>query len=305
MAKAKAIKIMIRNLFRALRLPFIGASILPFIFGSLIVRKNFNPAGFLWGLLAVIFTHSSANLINDYSDSRSGADWSDKNSYGFFGGSKLIQEGVFSEKFYLAAAVCCAGLASFCVILLALNLKTCFVLWMYLLIIISSWQYTARPLAFSYNYLGELFLFISLGPALVMGGYFIQSGIFPDLKSFILSLPFGFFIASVLFANEVPDFSEDRKAGKNNLVSLCGAEKAYLVYYALVFLGLLSIFAALGLGYLGVISVFSILIVFPAIKAGRILKMSYSDKPKLMPSSRAAINIQTLAGIILILSLWI
>jgi len=33
--------------------------------------------------------------------------------------------------------------------------------------------------------------------------------------------------------------------------------------------------------------------------------MNYSDKFKLMPSSRVAINIQILAGTILILSLWI
>ena len=81
MPKAKAIKIMIKNISRALRLPFITASILPFIFGSLIVRKNFNSAGFTLGLLAAIFTHLSANLINDYFDSRSGVDWLDKNSF--------------------------------------------------------------------------------------------------------------------------------------------------------------------------------------------------------------------------------
>lgn len=305
MVKAKANKIMIKNLIRALRLPFIASSILPFIFGSLIVRTNFNFTGFTLGLLTVIFTHLSANLINDYFDSRSGADWSDQNSYGFFGGSKLIQEGILSERFYLVAALCCAGLASVCVILLALNLKTFFVFWMYLLIIVFSWQYTAKPLAFSYHCLGELFLFISMGPALVMGGYFIQTGIFPDLKSLVLSLPFGFFISGILFANEVPDFPGDKKSGKNNLVSIFGLEKAYLVYYILISSGILSIFAAWRAGYLSIISILSFLLIFPMIKAGNILKNNYSDKFKLVPSSKITINIQMLAAIILILSLWL
>lgn len=305
MLKPKANKIMIKNIILALRLPFVTASILPFAFGSLVSRRDFNPAGFTLGLLGVIFTHLSANLINDYFDSRSGADWLDKKPYVFFGGSKLIQQGSLSEKAYLAAALCSAGLAFICVALLALNLKGYFVILAYLLIIVLSWQYTARPLAFSYNYLGELFLFILFGPALVMGGYFIQTGIFPGLKSLILSLPFGFFTTAILFANEVPDFPGDKQSGKNNLVSLCGAEKAYLVYYALISLGLLSIFAALALGYLGIISILSLLIVFPALKAGRILKKDYSDKLKLISSSRITINIQMLTSVILILSLWI
>ena len=70
-----------KNIIRALRLPFINVSILPFVFGSLIARKNFNLSGFLAGLSAVIFTHLSANLINDYSDSRTEADWQDKSYF--------------------------------------------------------------------------------------------------------------------------------------------------------------------------------------------------------------------------------
>ncbi|MFH0855603.1 MAG: prenyltransferase [Candidatus Omnitrophota bacterium] len=296
---------MLSNIVRALRLPFILASILPFVFGSLIARKEFNPAGFTLGLLSVIFTHLSANLINDYFDSRSGADWPDKDYYGFFGGSKLIQEGVFSERSYLVFAVCCAAIASVCVILLALSLRSSFVIVAYLLIMILSWQYTAKPLAFSYNYLGELFLFVLFGPALVMGGYFIQSGAFPEIKSLILSLPFGFFTAGILFVNEVPDFPGDKKSGKNNLVSIFGVKRAYLFYYLLAAAGFLSIFTALGLGYLGFTCVFSLLVVLPVIKTGRILKINYSDKLKLVLSSKTAINIQVLIGVILILSLWV
>ncbi|MDD2927770.1 MAG: prenyltransferase [Candidatus Omnitrophica bacterium] len=294
---------MLRNIICALRLPFIGASILPFILGSLITRKNFNYSGFLAGLSAVIFTHLSANLINDYLDSESGADWQDKKSYGFFGGSKLIQEGRLSAKFYLRAALLCAGLAGFCVIILAALLKSYCVILIYLLIIIFSWQYTARPLSFSYNYLGELSLFLLFGPATVMGGYFIQSGIFPDLKSFILSLPAGFFTSAILFANEIPDFPGDSKTGKNNLVSLSGPQKAFGIYYLIVFSGFCAIGLGVYLGYLGFIAVFSFVLIFPALKAGMILKENYADKARLIPASKLAINIQMLAGIILILGL--
>lgn len=296
---------MFRNVIRALRLPFISASILPFIFGSLIARANFNLAGFLLGLFAVIFTHLSANLANDYFDSRSGADWKDRNFYGFFGGSKLIQEGLFSEKFYLRASLLCALLAFICALFLAALLQGYLVILVYLLVILLSWQYTARPLAFSYRYLGEFFLFFLFGPAPVMGGYFIQSGVFPDLKSFLMSLPFGFFATAILFANEIPDFFGDKKSRKANLVSLCGIENAFLFYYALIAAGVLGVILCVGLGYLSLIAILSAIVILPAIKAREILKKDYNDKFKLLRSSQLTINIQMLGGIILIVSLFL
>jgi len=296
---------MAKNVIRALRLPFIIASLLPFIFGSFISRRNFNLLGFLLGLLVVSFTHLSANLINDYFDSKSGVDWLDKNFYGFFGGSKLIQENLLPEKFYLKGALFCAVISFFCIVLLAVILKSSFVLLIYLLIIVLSWQYSSKPLAFSYNYLGELIIFLLFGPALVMGGYFIQTGIFPDAKSCIMSLPSGFFTAAILFANEVPDFPTDKKSGKNNLVSFFGAARAFRFYYALIFSGLLAIIFCVVLGYLSPVSIFSLLLVIIAVKAGNILRNYYSDKRKLMVSSQLTINIQALSGIILILGLLI
>jgi len=57
MAKRKA-NIGIREYIRALRLPFITASILPFILGSCISRKYFHFFPFILGLLCAGFTHA-------------------------------------------------------------------------------------------------------------------------------------------------------------------------------------------------------------------------------------------------------
>jgi 1,4-dihydroxy-2-naphthoate octaprenyltransferase len=294
---------MIKNFIRALRASFLAASILPFVFGSLIIRKNFNLIGFIFGLLAVTFTHLSANLINDYADSRSGADNSDRHFYPFFGGSKLIQENILSEKYYLHAALFCAAIALLSVVLLAFILKSALVMILYILILLSSWQYSAKPLQFSYHYLGELFIFILFGPVLVMGGYYIQSGIFPELKSFIISLPLGFFIVALLFANEVPDFKDDQRVNKNNWVGLLTLSRAYLIYMGLVFLGLFSVILVVLLRYSGVFSLVSLLLIIPALKAARILRDSYFDKMKLLKSSGITINMQAALSLILILSL--
>jgi 1,4-dihydroxy-2-naphthoate octaprenyltransferase len=294
---------MVKNFVRALRASFLIASILPFIFGSFIIRDNFNLIGFILGLFAVVFTHLSANLINDYADSRSGVDYGDKHFYPFFGGSKLIEKNVFSEKAYLNAAIFCAVLAWLSVILLAFALKSTLVIPVYLLIIILSWQYSAKPLRFSYHYLGEILIFFLFGPVLVMGGYFIQNGMFPDLRSFILSLPSGVFTAALLFANEVPDFSDDQRANKNNWVRLSGLSKAYLIYVGLISLCLSFVILGVFLKYIGVFSLASLLLVIPTFKAARILKDNNFSKIKLLGSSGITINMQALLSIILILGL--
>lgn len=291
---------MLSNLIRALRLPFITASALPFIFGSLIVRKNFNLWGFFYGLIAVIATHLSANLINDYADSKSRADEQDKKYYAFFGGSKLIQEGVYSAKFYLRLAVFFGLLSFLSVLLLALNLQDPSVIVFYFVIIISSWLYSHKPLQFSYHRVGEFFIFLLFGPSLVMGGYFIQTKIFPSLNSFLLSLPFGLLTTAILFANEVPDSIEDNKAGKFTWVSICGRERAYLVYFSLVCLALLCVIINAVMGYLKPLSLFSLILILPAIRATIVLKQYYTDKIRLVESSRLTIAMQALASLILI-----
>jgi len=148
---ANANKITPSNLVRALRLPFITASILPFVFGSLLAKNNFNLSNFFLGLICAIGMHLSANLINDYADSKSGADWQDRKFYNFFGGSKLIQEGILSEKFYLNAAVICFIIASLSIVLLAVILQSLLIIGLYFLILFLAWSYSIKPLAFSYH----------------------------------------------------------------------------------------------------------------------------------------------------------
>jgi 1,4-dihydroxy-2-naphthoate octaprenyltransferase len=292
-----------KNIIRALRLPFLSASILPFILGSLIDKKDFYLFGFFCGLVAVAATHLSANLINDYADSKSGADWQDRTFYKFFGGSKLIQEKILSEKFYLRAAIIFASIAFFSVVLLSLSMKSLSVIIIYLIIIALSWSYSHKPLEFSYHRLGEAFIFILFGPALVMGGYFIQTRIFPDLKSFLMSLPPGFLVTAILFANEVPDYSDDLKAGKFTWVSITGAKYAFLFYYLLIALAFASILLNASLGYLKPWVICLILFIIPAAKAGMILRDYPDDKMRLMDSAKLTIALQVLVSLGLVMGL--
>ena len=292
----------LKNLSRALRLPFVTASVLPFVFGSLVGRDNFLFINFALGLAAVVATHLSANLINDYADSKSGVDWQDRNFYGLFGGSKLIQEKVLPERFYLNAAIICFVLAGLSVFALSLILRSLLIIGLYLVILSFSWLYSLRPLQFSYHRWGEIIIFLLFGPVSVMGGYFIQTGIFPTREGFLLSLPFGFLTTAILFANEVPDYPQDEKAGKLTWISFLGPQRSFLLYYLLIFLAFFSVVLNVVLGYLRATALLSLIFVFLALKAGRILKAYPQDKTRLVQSSRLTILLQTLVGIVLVLT---
>jgi len=73
--------------------------------------------------------------MNDYADSKSGVDWQDRKFYKFFGGSKLIQEGILSEQFYLKSAIFCFILAFICISLLAAVFKGISIFCFYILIL--------------------------------------------------------------------------------------------------------------------------------------------------------------------------
>jgi 1,4-dihydroxy-2-naphthoate octaprenyltransferase len=254
---------MIKNYIRALRLPFILASTLPFIFGSLLAKDRFNGFNFFLGLVAVAATHLCANLINDYADSQSGTDWRDRKFYGFFGGSKLIQEGVFAEIFYYYLALLFGGIALLCIGALAISLRSFSIIGFYLLILFLGWSW----------------------------------------EVFILSLPFGFFTAAILFANEIPDFTQDSGCGKYTWVNWLGPQNSFLIYYLLMSLGFSAIILAVHLVYLSQLAMLCLFFVPLAIKAGYIQKKYWMDKDKLVQPSKLTIAIQALTSLILIADL--
>ena len=294
----------LNNLIRALRLPFISVSVLPFILGSLLAKELFNPLSFFLGLFMVISVHLSANLINDYADSKSGVDWQDRNFYGFFGGSKLIQEKVFSENFYKNTAICFAILAVFFLITLAFRIRSISIIGFFSLILFLAWAYSEKPLQLSYRYFGEIIIFLLFGPALVMGGYFIQTKIFPNFESFMLSIPLGLFTTAVLFVNEIPDYADDERKRKLTWVNFTKPNKAFIIFYCLIALIYISVLVNIILGYLSYLSLLTVLLTPFLFKAAEILKKCSDDKSKFIQSSKLVIGCNTFMSIILIIDIW-
>ena len=287
---------------RALRLPFLTVSVLPYVFGTVIAPDSGDWYAFLLGLLVVAATHLSANLANDAGDAVSGADARDPAYYGFFGGAKLIQEGVLTVRGTAAAASVLAAIA------LVAGVGALF--WtgrpsLLLLLaagLVLGGGYTLPPLKLGYRRLGELSVLFLFGPACVAGGAAMQGAALAAPRIWVLSLPFGCLAASVLAANEVPDAETDALSAKQTLVTAVGAARGYTVYLAHVAAAVTVVLVSIAAGFLSWVGL-GVLVVIPlALHAAAILHRHHGDKRALLASSRAAVAVHAVAGIFLVLA---
>jgi 1,4-dihydroxy-2-naphthoate polyprenyltransferase len=290
-------------LSRALRWPFLTASVFPYLFGALLLPGALRLLPFALGLAAVAALHLSANLLNDYSDSQSGADWKDETYYGFFGGSKLIQEGRLSAAFYRNGAALFAAVAFLAVVILAVLLRNPGMVGLFAGVLLLAWAYSHRPLQLSYRRLGEAAVFLLFGPATVLGGAFIQLGHWPPPQVLLASLPFGFLTAAILVANEVPDHADDAKSGKRNWVGWIGPERAFVLYGLLLGAGCIASLALFASGLVRPLALIGLLAAPLGWRAASILRAKHGDKLALLQSSRLTIGLHAIVSLGLILGL--
>jgi 1,4-dihydroxy-2-naphthoate polyprenyltransferase len=146
-------------------------------------------------------------------------------------------------------------------------------------------------------------IFLLFGPALVMGGYFIQTEIFPDARSFILSLPFGFLTTALLFMNEVPDADADLKVGKRTWVPLVEKQNAHIVYALLTLFAFFYVAVCIALHYVHAGALWAFAGILFCFRAYIILKNNFDDKDRLLTASKLTIMGQVTVSVVLILDL--
>ena len=99
--------------------------------------------------------------------------------------------------------------------------------------IVSIYLYSAGPLPFSTNALGDLFVFLFFGPVAVCGTYFLQTkALNPKIKLFSISI--GLLITAIMVVNNYRDIKTDTAAGKKTLAVLLGPTLTRVEYLTLV-----------------------------------------------------------------------
>ena len=234
---------------RTVRAPFVTASAMPALLGSLAAYGNtgvFALDRFLLTMAGVICVHLGANVANDYYDYMTGADRLNREPTAFSGGSRVIPEGLVSPRAALALAITLLGVGLAIGLILDSMIPGHRVILLGITGILCGVLYTATPVKLSYRGLGEIFLFIAFGPLTVMGSYLCQTG---EISTYalLISIPAGLLVLAILLVNEVLDLEWDAKAGKRTLVVRLGEGRGYrlfLVVYFGAFVAIAALIAA-------------------------------------------------------------
>ncbi len=179
----------------------------------------FDAAVFLLALVGTLLLQSAANLINEYADYRRGADRLKEAGQGMTIKHKILTpQSVFYGAVFTTALGCAIGLyllSQSGPLLWLIGIGGVFV----------AITYTAGPFPLAYNGLGEIAVAVFMGPAIIVGAYYVMS---PDLSPTrigelcLISLPISFMVAAILHANNIRDMDADRAVNKRTLAVIFG-----------------------------------------------------------------------------------
>ncbi len=219
----------IRVWWRAARPFSFTAATVPVLLGTAIAayQGHFSPVVLVLALAGAILLQAGTNLINDYYDYVKGAD-----KIQVLGVGGAIQRGELTPRQVFIGGLVAFGVGS-AIGLYFVSVSGPFILILGIFSVLAGFFYTAGPAALAYIGLGEITVFIFMGPVIVIGAYFVQAGTAP-LEVILASLPVGFLVAAILHANNLRDMESDKSIGKRTLATLLGRRRANLEYYLLV-----------------------------------------------------------------------
>jgi 1,4-dihydroxy-2-naphthoate polyprenyltransferase len=223
--------------WRATRPRTLSASVAPVLVGTAAALPvAFSPLRFALALAGSIAIQAGTNMLNEHFDHVQGLDRTRP-----LRADMVVQTGRLSHGALLRGGIVAMALGALCGLALVL-LTGPVLLVVGVLSILAGWAYTARPLALGYRALGEVTVFIFMGPVIVLGAAYVQTEGW-STPALLLSIPAGMLVTAILHVNNIRDMEEDRANGKRTLANLFGRRFATWEYRVLT----LGSYAALAL----------------------------------------------------------
>jgi len=279
--------------YRAIRPFSFTASIVPVVVGTACaaVVGGASPLAFLLCLFGGVALQAGTNLVNDYYDHRLGADHS-----GSLGPSRVIQEGWLAPRTVLLAGIgffVLGGLAGFALV----GMAGWPILALGLIGVPLAYGYTAPPLKLAYRGLGELNVFVLMGPLMVLGGFLVHRAA-GAMVALWASVPIGCLVAAILHCNNIRDLDDDRALGKQTLATIVGPRWAKLELAALIGGAYVALAAAVLLRVLPKPALLAFLSLPTAIQVGRTVATATTPL-EMAPSVRQAAKLHAQFGALL------
>lgn len=200
---------------RPATLPAAASGVVVGLGAALAVGAPFRPDTALACLAVALLLQVLANLANDLSDFRRGADTPDR-----AGPTRVAASGLVTERQLEVAIAVVLGLAGVVGLWLVL-VGGPVLLVLGVLAIVAALAYTGGPFPYGYRALGEVFVFVFFGLVAVVGTAYLQAFRLEPL--FVAAaIPPGALITAILVVNNLRDIPTDTAAGKRTLAVLLG-----------------------------------------------------------------------------------
>lgn len=194
---------------------------------ALAVGAPFRPDVALGCLAVALLLQIVANLSNDLSDHRRGADSPDRQ-----GPTRVAAAGLATERqleLGIGLTIVLAGVVG----LWLTTIGGSVLLGVGALAIVAALAYTGGPLPYGYRGLGEVFVFVFFGFVAVAGTAYLQAGRL-ELLFMTAAVPVGALTSAILVVNNLRDIPTDAAAGKRTLAVMLGARATTVEYSGLV-----------------------------------------------------------------------
>jgi 1,4-dihydroxy-2-naphthoate octaprenyltransferase len=293
--------------WRAFRFHYASASFMPGILGGMIAWTTdgvFHPWYFLLVMLGLVLNHLALNMTDDYFDFRHLIDAvAPDQGNPYTGGSGTLSAGLIQPRTMRNVFTVFYVVAISIGIVLGL-MRGWFVHFLLAFGFFCAFFYTAPPIRFGYRGLGEFAQLLCFGPGIGLGAYYVQTQRI-SWEAFWGTLPFGIMLFSMITINEIPDYFEDRKGGKLNLVARLGREKGMWLFIVSLFSAYAAILTGVVLGRIPVLGLISVLTFPIAARTVAILRTHYQETESMAPANLGMICVHNFTAILLILSYFV
>jgi len=228
----------------AMRLRTLPLSLSGIIMGSAVAyyQGYWDALIFTLSIVTTVMFQIVSNLANDLGDGLKGTDNKDR-----VGPARMVQSGVISPKEMKMAVIITAVLsfvaAGALIYFGAQNMPNS-IIWFYavlaILCVVAAITYTVGKRAYGYHGMGDLMVLVFFGFVSVLGVYSLYSKAF--VTDMILpAITIGLLSTAVLNLNNMRDYSNDAKSGKNTLVVKMGPNMAKLYHALLILIAISSL----------------------------------------------------------------
>lgn len=219
-----------KSIIQSARPPFLLLPITSVLLGASLVVGEVDTFLVILILFAVVLANASVNLLNEYSDFRSGLDLVTVRTP-FSGGSGSLVENPNGQKWVLIAGILCTlclmGIGAYFVYLRGWVLVPFGLFGIVLILSYTDWLNKHPFLCYPAPGIG-------IGIMMVVGTHFALTGDW-TLNSFLVGLIAFFLINNLLLVNQYPDIDADKTVGRNHALIAFGITICNTLYLATLF----------------------------------------------------------------------